>query len=249
LIINYTGGIKMTNNKFQEFVESRSKKKGLTVLVVLLITCLGSIILLGCSNNGSVVNNKNNNITAVDKEVPAPKPSQEPGKLAPNIISTYAEAKPNVELEKAIIDYLEIPEEYLAKTKYYYNYVDLNMDGNNEIFVVVMGPYTSGTGGSTALHITQANTGMKVNQKFTMIQTPVIVSDKVTNGGKELIVRKSGGGATSSYVVLTCSDGKYTTVNEGTAIPGLEAVFGKAIISNDILKDMEEGKALYLQKR
>lgn len=237
----------MINNTFQKFVESRSKKKGLTVLVALLITCLGSIILLGCSSNDSAINNKN--ITAVDKEVPAPKPSQEPGKLAPNIISTYAEAKPNVELEKTIIDYLEIPEEYLAKTKYYYNYVDLNMDGNTEIFVVVMGPYTSGTGGSTALYITQANAGMKVNQKFTMIQTPVIVSDKVTNGGKELIVRKSGGGATSSYVVLTCSDGKYTTVNEGAAITGLEAVFGKAIISNDILKDIEEGKALYLQKR
>lgn len=239
--------LKINNNKFQNFVESGSKKKGLTMLVVLLVTCLGSIALVDCSsNNGSVVNN---GITVVDKEISAPKPSQEPEKLATNITSIYAEVKPNVELEKTIIDYLEIPEEYLAKTKYYYNYIDLNMDGNNEIFVVVMGPYTSGTGGSTALHITQTKTGMKVNQKFTMIQTPVIVSDKVTNGEKELIVRKSGGGANSSYVVLTCSDGKYTTVNEGTAIPGLEAVFGKAIISNDILKDMDEGKALYLQKK
>lgn len=228
------------------YAENRRKKKGLVMLVVLLLTCLGSIMLLGCSNNVSVVNTS---IPTTGKEVPAPKPSQEPAKLAPGITSIYAEEKANAELEKAIIDYLEIPDEYLAKTKYYYNYVDLNKDGNNEIFVVVMGPYTSGTGGSTALLISQTNTGMKVNQKLTLIQTPVIVSDKATNGAQELIVRKSGGGAAGSYVVLTCSDGKYTTVNEGTALPGLEAVSGKAILSNDLLKDMDEGKALYLQKK
>lgn len=228
------------------YAENGRKKKGLATLVVLLLTCLGSIMLLGCSNNGRV---DNTSIPTAGKEVPAPKPSQEPVKLAPGITSIYAEEKANAELEKTIIDYLEIPDEYLAKTKYYYNYVDLNKDGNNEIFVVVMGPYTSGSGGNTALHITQTNAGMKVNQKFTLIQTPVIVSDKVTNGAQELIVRKSGGGAVSSYVVLTCSDGIYTTVNEGMALPGLEAVSGKAILSNDILKDMDEGKALYLQKR
>lgn len=228
------GGIEMSN------------KKWLALLLVLLIS-LGASVLLGCGNVNSGVVDKDK--PANHKEVPAPQPSQEPEKIAPGITPIYAETKPNAELEKTVIDYLEIPEDSLAKTKYYYNYVDLNMDGNNEIFVVVMGPYTSGTGGSTALHIIQTNTGLKVKQKFTLIQTPVIISDTVTNGAKELIVRKSGGGATSSYVVLTCKDGKYTTVNEGTAIPGLEAVAGKAIISNDILKDMDEGKALYLQKR
>ncbi len=235
----------MGNNNLKKFgVERGTKKQGLTMLLVFIF--LVSVALSGCSNNSSVAPKT---ITVADKEAPVQKPSQEPAKLAPGITSIYAEAKPNAELEKTIIDYLEIPADYLAKTKYYYNYVDLNMDKNNEIFVVVMGPYTSGTGGSTALHITQTDTGMKVNQKFTLIQTPVIISDKVTNGMKELIVRKSGGGATSSFVVLTYSDGKYLTVNAGTAIPGLEAVSGKAIISNDILKDTDEGKALYLQKR
>jgi hypothetical protein len=236
----------MLGKMIQKYAENGRKKKGFAILVILLLTCLASLILLGCSNTNSVVTD---NIPTASKEVPAPNPSQEPVKLAPGITSIYAEAKANAALENAIIDYLEIPEEYLAKTKYYYNYVDLNKDGNNEIFVVVMGPYTSGSGGNTALHITQTNAGMKVNQKFTLIQTPVIISDKITNSAQELIVRKSGGGAVSSYVVLTNSDGKYTTVNEGTPLPGLEAVSGKAILSNDILKDMDEGKALYLQKR
>ena len=144
---------------------------------------------------------------------------------------------------------MNIPDEYLARTKYYYNYVDLNMDGSDEILVVVMGPYTSGTGGDAALHVIRTNQGMKVNQVFTLMRTPIIVSDKVTNGVKELIVRYAGGGARATYVVLTCSDGNFTPVNQGRAIDGLEGVSGKAIISNDIRKDMEEGKALFLRKK
>lgn len=229
----------MIRRGYQNLVESGSKKKELTVVCLFIIACLGVFILTGYSYNGTVTN----------KDATVQKTAQESKTLAKNITSVYAESKPNVELEKTIIDYLKIPDEYLERTKYYYNYVDLNMDGADEIFVVVMGPYTSGSGGNTALHIIQTNAGMKVNQQFTLIQTPIIVSDKSTNGVKELIVKNSGGGATGNYVVLTCSDGQYKTVNEGMPIEGLEEISGKAIISNDMLKDMEEGKALYLQKK
>ena len=165
------------------------------------------------------------------------------------IDNVYAETKPNEELEKIIIETLNIPDDYLTQTTYYYNYVDLNMDGADEIFVVVMGPYTSGTGGSTALHVLQTNRGMKVNQIFTLMRTPIIVSDKVTKGVKELVVRYSGGGVSGTYVVLTCSDGNFTPVNQGRVIDGLEDISGKAIISNDIVKDMQEGKTLFLRKK
>lgn len=164
--------------------------------------------------------------------------------LPDKISRVYSVLKANAELEKTIIESLEIPEEYVAQTKYYYNYVDLNMDGTEEIFAVVMGPYTSGTGGNTALHIIQTNQGMKVNQIFTLMRTPIIVSDKVTNGVKELIVRYSGGGESGKYVVLTCSDGSFCRVNEGRAIVSLEGISGKAIISN---KDMKDG--LFLKCR
>ncbi|MBP2667237.1 MAG: hypothetical protein H6Q76_2217, partial [Firmicutes bacterium] len=164
------------------------------------------------------------------------------------IDNVYAETKPNEELEKIIIETLNIPDDYLTQTTYYYNYVDLNMDGADEIFVVVMGPYTSGTGGSTALHVVQTNQGLAVNQVFTLMRTPIIVSDKVTKGVKELVVRYSGGGVSGKYVVLTCSDGNFTPVNQGRAIDGLEGITGIAIISNDIVKDMQEGKALFLRK-
>lgn len=232
--------------RFQNIIHSGSKKKGLVALALLMIACLGLSSLVACSSIGAAANEETGANKAIEQ---GNIETQEPKKISENIIGVYAESEPNVELEKTIIDYLKIPEEYLAKTKYYYNYVDLNSDGKDEIFVVVIGPYTSGTGGSTALHIIQTGTmGMQVNQEFTLIQTPIIISDKVTKGLKEIIVMNSGGGADGNYVVLTGGDGQYKTVNEGTAIKGLEEVSGTAIISNDILKDMEEGKALYLQK-
>ncbi len=221
-----------------------------------MIICLvlSSIVAFSAKGNtaskGKVAQNTTPQ-TVVDKTDKQEKAvTQEPAKLSKNITCIYAESKPNAELEQTIIKYLEIPDEFLDTTKYYYNYVDLNCDGSDEIFVVVMGPYTSGTGGSTALHIIQTGTeGMQVNQVFTLIQTPIIISDKVTNGCKEIIAMRSGGGAASEYVVLTCSDGQYQTINEGTVIKGLEEVSGKAIICNDLLKDMEEGKILSLKKK
>ncbi len=243
---NYNGGMKVMKKRFQNIIHIGSKKKGLVALALFMIVCLGLSSLVACS---SIIAANNEEAGVKKATVQGNVETQEPKKISENIIGVYAESEPNAELEKTIIDYLEIPNEYLSKTRYYYNYVDLNSDGKDEIFVVVMGPYTSGTGGSTALHILQTGTtGMQVNQLFTLIQTPIIISDKITKGLKEIVVMNSGGGADGNYVVLTSSDGQYTSVNEGTVINGLEEVSGTAIISNDIVKEMEAGKGLYLQK-
>ncbi len=69
-----------------------------------------------------------------------------------------------------------------------------------------MGPYTSGSGGSSALIVYPVSDELHVNQDFTLINTPLIISDQMTKGAKEIIAFKSGGGAVSEYVVLTCSD-------------------------------------------
>ncbi len=253
---NYNGGIEMVKKRFKNIIHSGSKKRGLAVLTAFMIVCLALSSLVACSPKGSIANAEPSGQNAPNEKVAADNTDEQknteaetPENLSDKIIGVYAESKPNAKLEKTIIDYLEIPEEYLSKTMYYYNYVDLNGDGADEILTVVMGPYTSGTGGSTALHIVQTpDMEMHVNQKFTLIQTPVIISDKVTKGCKEIIVMRSGGGAEANYVVLTASDGQYKDVNDGTVIKDLKGVSGTAIMSNDILKDMEEGKALYLKK-
>lgn len=237
--------------RFENVIHSGKKRRGIAALMIFMIACLGLSFLVACSSNGIDAGKETEVPAAANAEAGADKTAeqQEPEKLSEYITGVYAESESNSKLEETIIKYLEIPDEYLEKTMYYYNYVDLNGDGTDEIFAVVMGPYTSGTGGNTALHIIQTPTKeMHVNQKFTLIQTPIIISDKVTKGCNEIIVMRSGGGAASEYVVLTCSDGQYKTVNEGTVIRDLKEVSGKAIICNDIVKDIEEEKALYLKK-
>ncbi|WP_155592222.1 M56 family metallopeptidase [Lysinibacillus cavernae] len=243
---NFNGGIKIVKKRFQNITFSGNKKKGITVLAIFLVCCMASSSLVVFGADGKIIDNESLKVKAAEQ---GKVESQETKKINEKIVGILAEPQPNAQLEKIIVEYLQIPNEFLETTKYYYNYVDLDEDGNEEIFTVLMGPYTSGTGGSTALLLKQQDTGeWQVKQEFTLIQTPIIISDKVTNGNKEIIVMNAGGGAKGNYVVLSTKGDSYTAVNEGTVIQGLEGVTGKAIISNDLLKDMEDGKALYLHK-
>lgn len=164
-----------------------------------------------------------------------------------SITKVMAEKKDYPKLKKLIIDTFDIPESMLDKTGYYYNYVDLNNDGANEIFVVLTGPYTSGTGGYAGMIVFPINGELHVNQKFKSLRTPIIISNTVTKGAKEIIVYRSGGGAEGHYVALTASDGTYSKVSKGKALDSLEGVNGRAIISNDIVKDIDNGNILTLK--
>lgn len=168
---------------------------------------------------------------------------------AEGIVKQMAQTQAYPELEELIINEYDIPKEYRDQTKYYYDYIDLNSDGANEIFVVVMGPYTSGSGGSSAMIVVPAGGVLNVNQKLTLVNTPIIISDRITRGAHEIIALRSGGGAESEYVRLTASDGTYTNISDGEAIKNLDGVTGTAIIANDLLKDMEDGNILTLGEK
>lgn len=160
--------------------------------------------------------------------------------LPSGVTQTLSEANPDAKLQKAIADYYEIPKDELAETRYYYNYVDLNNDGTKEILAVAMGPYTSGTGGDSMLWIIP-NADMAVSQAFTLVNTPIIVSDKMTNGAHELIVMRAGGGAKTEYVRLVCSDGEYTSIADAEPIDDISSVTGTAIICDDLMADAASG--------
>lgn len=167
--------------------------------------------------------------------------------LPSDIKQIKSETDPNPELVRAIIDYYQIPQEDLDTTRYYYNYVDLNNDGTEEILAVVMGPYTSGTGGDSMLWVLPY-ADMAVAEAFTLVRTPIIVTDELVNGAKQLILQRSGGGAPTELVALTCSDGVYQNVNEGTVLSNLDGITGTAIICNDLAADTESGDYLTLAK-
>lgn len=251
---NYNGGLKVVKKRFQNISINGSKKKGVVALAAFTIVCVASssLVVFGASAGEADAEKVVEETQTTPHKEDMDSVQEEVGTQAPSekIVGVQAESERNTKLEKIIIDYFEIPLKDLETTKYYYNYVDLDGDGKDEIFTVVMGPYSSGSGGSTALYVTETDSGdLRVNQALTLIQTPVVISDNVTNGYKEIVVMNSGGGAKGNYVTLTANEGKYNSVNDGTPIEGLEGISGKAIINNDIVKDMEEGKALYLQEK
>lgn len=153
-----------------------------------------------------------------------------------------SEIEPNEALKKAVIDYYEIPEESWGDTRYYYNYVDLDGDGTQEIFAVIIGMYTSGSGGDSALWCQEKDGGMEIRQAFTLIRTPILVTEKT----KDLILERGGGGAPAEIVELTCKDGIYDNVSDAKAIANTDGIKGTAILCNDLAADMESGKYLTL---
>ena len=62
-----------------------------------------------------------------------------------------AETEAHPQLEKAIAEYSGIAEEDYGNVRYYYNYVDLNGDGRNEILALVLGQDVTGIDGNMLL--------------------------------------------------------------------------------------------------
>ena len=149
------------------------------------------------------------------------------------------------ELAAVIAETYQIPEEEWENTRYYYDYVDLNGDGDEEIFAVVMGMYTSGSGGDSGM-IVLPYAGMTVKQTFTLLRMPVFVSDESTGDAKDLVFLRSGGGSEPALVRLTSTDGVYTNPADAETIDSLEGIAGTAILCNDLMADMESSSALTL---
>lgn len=266
LTTQFNGGIKSMKTRLKNIIDNQKKQFGLMPLFALLTLMIMTLSLVACGHEEALPTPETHSASTeptpldqvVSEETSSPQESTDANSvqsegltddsdiLGPSITGIASETEPYPELEKTIIDTLDIPEEFFDKTQYYYNYVDLNDDSVSELFVLVMGPYTSGSGGSTAMHILVHDSELTVNQVFTLFREPIIISDHKTKGLKDIIVYRSGGGAEGSYVTLTSTEGTYQSVNEGTVIDSLEDVSGIAIMNNDILKDREDGIALYL---
>ena len=148
-----------------------------------------------------------------------------------------AETEPNEALREAIAAYYEVPDDFLDMNRYYYNYVDLNGDGTDEVFAVGFGSYLSGSGGGSGLLLTQNEDGaLSVLQNFTLINTPVIVCDGEDGAWRDLILPYSGGGAEPAYMRLTYGKNGYPNTSDGESLSSLEGVSGTSILYTDFTK-------------
>ena len=105
--------------------------------------------------------------------------------------------------------------ETLQTHRYHYHSVDLNGDRQNEQIVQVMGPMTCGTGGCTTLILEDASnhtpSGYDVVTQMTVVNFPVVVSDRTASGWNDLLVMVSGGGAQPGYRELKFDGQSYPT--------------------------------------
>ena len=162
------------------------------------------------------------------------------------IASVLSENEENPYLEKALIDKYDLDDNASKQTRYYYNYVDLDGDGLNEIFVEVVGPYTEKNGVHNAVIYKENNGMLEEIDDFRLINNPVIISDEKTNGWNDIIIDISENTLEKKYVLLKYDGEDYSEIDESETIESIMNVNGIAIISNDMANDLEGGRGLYL---
>ncbi|MGR9048108.1 hypothetical protein ACQ4XT_05755 [Halobacillus faecis] len=121
--------------------------------------------------------------------------------------------------------------------RYYYNRIDLNNDGDKEVFVFLVGPFVCGTGGCSAVIFKEKEGGYQVLSRFSLVRNPVIVSNTKTNGYRDLIMYVAGGGMEDFFAHVKF-DGNTYPLNPSVqpkVAPGTK-VEGEAIVADDLAK-------------
>lgn len=164
----------------------------------------------------------------------------------PIITEEYAEEIPYPKLAEFLAAYYQIPEEYQSETRYYYNYVDLDEDGTDEIFAVVIGEYTEVPFGDPAVILTMEEGEFLVLESFEGIHTPVTISEEMTNGWHDIIYQEYGRGTKTGFCICRYQkEGGYQT-ELSEVVDELEAVGGTQILSNNLIDDMDQGRYMTL---
>lgn len=148
-----------------------------------------------------------------------------------------SETEKDIQLEQALVKAFDF-EEDLGKVRYYYNNVDLNEDGNPEVFVYLVGSPVCGTGGCSGAILKNENGEYTLLSKFTLVNNPVIISNRKTNGYRDIIMYVSGGGIESFFAQIKYDGATYPSnpsvqpkIMAGTKLEGV------GIISDDITKN------------
>ncbi|MCT0226024.1 hypothetical protein [Synechococcus sp. CS-1328] len=115
--------------------------------------------------------------------------------------------------------------------RYAYNRVDLNGDGSEEVVATVIGPMVCGTGGCPLLIFQSQHGTLEPISRMTLFKDPLIVTDRVRSGWKELISRVRINAGHGYYALLAHNGSSYPT-NPSTppAEPLQEALRGTAYL-------------------
>lgn len=114
--------------------------------------------------------------------------------------------------------------------RYIYSRVDLDNDGDDEVFVYLLGSFFCGTGGCNLQIYSRGADGYALVNEFTITRTPVIVTSQMTNGWKDIWRYRSGGGRPANYVADRFDGTRYVDAEE---IPADDPPVGTRVLSGE----------------
>ncbi len=145
----------------------------------------------------------------------------------------YAETAVNPIIE-SLINETYFQEELNPDYSYTYNYTNLNNDEFADALVLLGGKEFAGSGGSTVL-IFKGEEGDKFSliNKVNLARTPIVVTNDMSNGYRDLIFVVYGGGAKTSYNIMKFDGLKYP-LNPSIQLEAQKgsSFEGEALISN-----------------
>lgn len=211
-------------------------------IVVVLYMLLTGMLLGGCGSDNAETD------IETEQEQQEFFVTAEEDAYVPVVEAVFSEETSYPMLEDFLIAYYQIPEEYLAETRYYYNYADINDDGAQEIFAVVIGDYTEAKNGNPAVILSVDETGaFVVVESFPSVRTPITISNDMTNGWHDIIYYTYGGDEDDGYRICRYNpNGGYKT-ELSEIVKELEPVGGIQILSNNLIDDMDQGRYLTLR--
>lgn len=167
-----------------------------------------------------------------------------------NVLEEYSEDDEYPELAAFLTEYYQIPEEERKETRYYYNYIDLNEDGTDEIVAVTIGDTISDTRGDVALILRPGENGQfEVLGAFSEIHTPVMISDDLENDWHKIIFPIYGGGQESGFISAVYTEGMGYELDEESFVREEPKVSGERILSDNLINDMDTDNYLTLVPR
>ncbi len=167
----------------------------------------------------------------------------------PSVSRIYACEEEYKELADFLAEYYRVPQEYRVETRYYYNYMDLNDDGINEIFAVIVGEHTQQDNGDPALLLAEEkNGGFTVIKALDGIRTPVFVCEQTTDGWHDFIYKVYGLGAETGYKVCRYRAGSGYEEEAGELLDEMPLLSGTQILSNNLIDDLDQGRYLTLSQ-
>jgi len=173
------------------------------------ILCLLLLPLISCNSNDSkeTTTHIDSVNTAVSNQPLADDPDTTDAMPADgyNVNSTNKETAELV--RQALLNEIfkqDLPAMNDEDRKFIMEEIDLNADGQKEIFVGFNGKYYCGSGGCTALLLSHQG---KLITRFTVTEYPVIVRPTITNGWRDLLIRSSA--AKSAIHIVKWDGNKY----------------------------------------